>query len=233
MSITDMVAAAAVALVVYLLYIYLFGGSSTASSPSAVHDARSFQVVKASSLPTNVSTNYAYSIWFYIDDWSYRFKQDKTLFERKGSAGGPAPRVYLSGIENNVNVDLGVWEAKVPATSTCTVDNVPLQAWTNLIISINGRALDVYINGKLVRTCLLDGVPRAAPAAGVDITPDGGFSGYTSGFQYFSTPLSPQQAYNIYASGYGGGSSLGAIFDRYRVRIGVVENDRTVARFEL
>ncbi len=228
-----MVAAAAVVLVIYLLYVYLFAGSKTASSPSSVHDARSLQVVNASALPTNVSANYAYSIWFYIDDWSYRFKQDKTLFERKGESGGPAPRVYLSGIENNISVDLGVWETNMPATSTCTVENVPLQSWTNLIISVNGRALDVYINGKLVRTCLLDGVPRASPAAGVEITPGGGFSGYTSGFQFFSTPLSPQQAYNIYASGYGGGSSLGAIFDKYRVRIGVIENDRTVARFDL
>ena len=234
MQLTDVLIAAAVVLALYLLYTYLFASPSTASTASALHDASQLQIVKASSLPTNVSTNYACSIWFYINDWSHQFGLEKTIYER-GQGSNAAPRVWLGKTENDVTVSVPVWDAARGGTHVqeCIVNNVPLQAWTNMIVSLNGRALDVYINGKLVKTCLLTAPPKSSGAADVNITPDGGFGGYTSGFQYFSRPLGPQQAYDIYASGYGGGSSLGSLFDKYRVRIGLVENDRTVAKFEL
>ena len=53
--------------------------------------------------------------------------------------------------------------------------NVPLQKWVNLIISLYGRTLDVYIDGKLVRTCVLPGVAQVNPDADILVTPMGGF----------------------------------------------------------
>ena len=35
----------------------------------------------------------------------------------------------------------------------------------------------------------------------VYLTPDGGFSGYTSRFNYWSKPVGPQEAWNIYKKG--------------------------------
>jgi hypothetical protein len=64
--------------------------------------------------------------------------------------------------------------------------------------------MDIYIDGKLVRTCVLPGVAKIANNAPVYITPQGGFSGYTSNIHYYANALNPQEAYNIYRSGYGG-----------------------------
>jgi hypothetical protein len=112
------------------------------------------------------------------------------------------------------------------------VRNVPLQKWVNLIISLYGRTLDVYIDGKLVRTCVLPGVAQVNPDADVLVTPMGGFSGWTSNFQYWAAATNPQQAYNIYKAGYGG-NVLGNVFNKYRVKVSFLEDNKEQGSFEI
>ena len=111
-----------------------------------------------------------------------------------------------------------------PNIHKCKVQNVPLQRWVNIIISLYGRTLDVYIDGKLVRTCLLPGVAKISQTAPVIITPNGGFSGWTANFQYWANSTSPQQAYDIYKNGYGG-SALGDFFNKYRLKLAFMEDN--------
>ena len=100
---------------------------------------------------------------------------------------------------------------------------MPIQKWVNLIISVYGRTLDTYIDGKLVRTCLLPGIAYVNNNAAVYVTPLGGFNGWTSKFQYFPNPLNPQEAYNIYAAGYGNSS----MSNSYQLQISLIENGTT------
>jgi hypothetical protein len=93
----------------------------------------------------------------------------------------------------------------------------------NLLISVYGRSLDVYLDGKLVKTCLLPGIAKINNEANVYITPLGGFSGWTSKFTYYPTALNPQEAWNIYQDGYGA-SWLANIFGKYNVKVSVLEN---------
>jgi len=104
----------------------------------------------------------------------------------------------------------------------CTIKNVPIQKWTNVTISVFGRSLDVYMDGKLVKTCILDGVPSPSQAD-VFVTPLGGFSGWTSKFAYYPSPLNPQQAWDIYQLGYGA-SWLSSLFGKYSMQISFLEN---------
>lgn len=46
-------------------------------------------------------------------------------------------------------------DAPPHGTHMCMINNFPLQRWVNLIVSLNNRTMDVYLNGKLVRTCIL------------------------------------------------------------------------------
>jgi hypothetical protein len=84
--------------------------------------------------------------------------------------------------------------------------------------------MDLYIDGKLVRTCLLPGVASINNNSNVYVTPAGGFNGWTSKFQYFPNSINPQDAWNIYTSGY---SSLSSMFNAYQLQISLVENGTT------
>jgi len=109
--------------------------------------------------------------------------------------------------------------------STCTVSNFPLQKWVNLTVSVYGRTLDVYLDGKLTHTCVLPGPANMNNLNNIVITPQGaGFDGYTSDLTYYPTASNPQEAYNIYKSGFGG-SSMSNILNKYRVQISFLENN--------
>ncbi len=59
---------------------------------------------------------------------------------------------------------------------TCSVENIPLQTWFAVSVTVFQRNLDIYLNGKLVKSCVLPGVPKTA-AGDIEVGVDGGFSG--------------------------------------------------------
>jgi hypothetical protein len=120
----------------------------------------------------------------------------------------------------------------VTSINTCLIENVPIQKWVNIIISLYGRTLDIYLDGKLVRTCILPGVPRINNDANIHVTKDGGFSGWTSTFKYWSNASNPQEAYNIYKDGFGG-SILGNALSKYRLRFSTVKDNKVTGSFEI
>jgi len=227
---------------------------------SSISSGKTMQTISPNKLDTSSgssTSNFCYSVWFYIDDWNYRYGEEKVIFGRMESGTtNPCPLVSLGAIQNNVNVAMQVYggmpasgSTSAPSTTTvsstasttsvsssgdihnCGVSNVPIQKWVNLIISAYGRSLDVYIDGKLVRTCVLPGVAKIDPNANVYVTPNGGFSGWTSNLQYWPTSCDPQKAWNIYKKGYGG-SWLGNL-GRYSVKVSLMEGNNEDTSFQL
>jgi hypothetical protein len=194
----------------------------------------------------SIPINFTYSIWFYVNDWNYGYGKKKVIFGRMTapstgllpndiSGSGPCPLVVLGEIQNTLKIFLTVYPNTnlTPNASTgqinsmiheCSLMNIPIQKWVNLLVSVYGRTLDLYLDGKLVRTCVLSGVAKIDATAPVYITPNGGFSGWTSKFQYWPNATDPQQAWDIYSAGYGA-SSLGNLFGQYKVKISLMQND--------
>jgi hypothetical protein len=181
------------------------------------------------------TSNFTYSIWFFVDDWNYRYGEAKVIFGRMTTGTGekePCPSVTLGPIQNNIIVSLAVYPGidEEPEKGTnfivhsCGISNVPIQRWCNFFMSVYGRTLDLYLDGKLVRTCVLPGVAKIDSRAPLYITPMGGFSGWTSRFQYWAESSNPQQAWNVYKAGYGG-SLLGSLFGKYTVKVSLMTND--------
>lgn len=116
--------------------------------------------------------------------------------------------------------------------NVCMIENVPIQKWVNVIVSLYGLTLDVYLDGKLVRTCVLPGVPRINNARDINVTNNGGFSGWTTNFKYWSDASNPQEAYNIYKAGFGG-SILGNALSKFRVQVSVLKDNVQQGSFQI
>ena len=74
---------------------------------------------------------------------------------KSGPTTGYTPKVSLGEYENNLS-SVNVNSAGGTKVHDCVVSNIPLQKWLNVIISVYGRSLDMYLDGKLVRTCYQD-----------------------------------------------------------------------------
>ena len=236
-----------VLVLIFMLIKYLVSDPYTLQN---IQSGQTASTIASTSLATNgsnvPSSNFAYSIWFYVNSSNYRYGEPKVIFGRMGSqsASGsgsvsgvngidPCPAVVLDAVENNVSISLGCFpgadeEPTTPGGTTvvhtCSVANVPIQKWVNLTISVYGRSMDVYIDGKLVRTCLLPGVAVVNNSANVYVTPSGGFDGWTAKFQYYPDALNPQQAWNIYTQGY---SNFLSSLSSYQIQLSLVENGKT------
>ena len=236
-------------IIVFILFLlnYIFSDPYTLQN---MQDGKSATTISASTLATNGNSvpfsNFSYSIWFYVNDWNYRYGEPKVIFGRMSAASGqgrgsipgvsgvdPCPAVVLGSSDNSVSVSLGCFPGinQAPTTTggrtvihTCKVDNVPIQRWVNLIVSVYGRSMDLYIDGKLVRTCLLPGVASVNNNSDIYVTPSGGFDGWTAKFQYYPNPTNPQEAWNIYTQGYAGWFSM---FSSYRIKLSLTENGET------
>jgi hypothetical protein len=247
MSPLSIVITIVVVVLILMLLRYIFTDPYTLQN---IQDGKTTSTINASDLATNgsdvPSSNFAYSVWFYVNDWNYRYGEPKVIFGRMGGKSGneggsvpgvggldPCPAVVLGAIENNISVSLGCYpgidqEPTTPGGNTvvhtCNVANVPIQKWVNLVISVYGRTMDLYIDGKLVRTCLLPGVANINNDANIFVTPKGGFDGWTSKLQYYPNSLNPQEVWNIYSRGY---SDWASMFNSYQIEISLIQNGTT------
>ena len=256
-----------IVVIIILLYVVIHYAMKDASTLTTLTDATTMQKVESKDLDGSdtgtTSSNFTYSIWFYLDDWNYHYGNPKTLFSRSskgttgatgggassdssGASGGseqpqPCPAVIFTPVQNNIVVSLTCYDATSTAGAdasapgvvhNCTLLNFPIQKWTNFVISVYGRALDVYLDGKLVKTEVLPGVPKINSTSPVFITPLGGFSGWTARFQYWKDASNPQEVWNVYQAGYGA-SWLSSIFNKYTIKLSLMEGDTESTSVEI
>ena len=236
----NIVAIIGIILVIIVIYMYSFNNTNTLQD---LQNGETMTTIDASSLETNGTgappTNFTYSIWFFINDFTYQYGVNKPIFVRNTSASvdashnsindisgvGPCPTVYLGATENTISTAITYMSDTSNNLYICDVPNVPIQKWVNFVIVVYGRTLDSYIDGKLVRTCLLPNIAEVATDSPIVVTPQGGFDGWTAKFQYFASALNPQEVYNIYTAGYG--NSL--FSNTYQIQLSLIENGNTQA----
>lgn len=243
MSILGIIGTIFIVVLVIMILRWIFLDKNTLQT---LQSGKNFSTISASSLETNNgSSNFAYSIWVYVNNWDYRYGETKVIYGRMGgkssenngsiegvSGVDPCPLVVLGAVENNVSVSVGCYPGanQTPTTGgntivhTCELYNIPIQKWVNLVVSVNGRTMDLYMDGKLVRSCYLPGVVAVNNNANIYVTPNGGFDGWTSKFQYYPNALNPQEVWNIYTRGY---NTWMSNFGTYQVQISLVENGTT------
>jgi hypothetical protein len=213
----------------YLFYNYIqrwngqpglanpFGGGGSAGSgdktPAPV-DGKVRTIIPAGEAPSTGGADWGVQYWMYISDWNYKFGTDKDVVKRiaPNTPATTAPRIFLSPSDNTLNVRISVFPtdgeagAAAPTGSstgdsfTCSVENVPLQSWFSVSVTCFQRNMDIYINGRLVKSCVLPGVPK--PAVGdIILNDNGGFSGSICNLNWINAMLSPDQAKAFHAQG--------------------------------
>jgi len=88
--------------------------------------------------------------------------------------------------------------------TNCVIEDIELQKWINLVFSINTNSIDVYINGEMVKSQILNGIASISNSNKVFISPNGkGFNGWNSKFEYWTHYMNPREVKKIYNQGNG------------------------------
>lgn len=197
------------------------GGSSSGDLLGSQHDASTSLNVAGTSAPLSDQGDGGYGMqwWMFVKDWNYGFGKKKSIVKRSDSTNSSVlnPHISLHPTDNTLQVSVSLFPSSegstgkdVPAPAghsgstddvfVCEVPNIPLQAWFSVSVTVFSRNMDIYIDGKLVKSCFLPGVPK--PAVGdIQMTPDGGFSGQMCGFNHYPRMLTPGDAMNFWSAG--------------------------------
>lgn len=213
----------AVVIILLLLYVIFKALTTTYTSLGTMQKWENQTTLQGSNLPSNVKVNSAISIWFYIKNWVNGAK----VIHFKKADDTPIFQVQFKASTNTIQI-FPQSDASVLGKD-CEISDFPLQKWVNLIISFNGSAMDVYVDGKLVKSCVVDGGSKLGETTTIVLgdetkKPPTHDVGFITNVKLKSSPIAPQEAWDIYSQGFGG-SPWSDILNKYKVKLSfIVDN---------
>jgi hypothetical protein len=165
----------------------------------------------ARSSNANEGIEFTWSVWIYIDDLTYNSGRYRCVFYKgndyakksnsQDSQGlnfpNNAPGLYISPNSNSLVVMMNTFNV---INEEITIDNIPINKWVNVIIRCQNNTLDIYINGTIIKSHYLHGVPKQN-YGDVYIAPNGGFSGYISNLWYYNYALGTAEIAKLTSKG--------------------------------
>ena len=224
-------------LLIYVLYKYF---SKSSSSLGALMDlsttSSTVPLITKDKVVNSTSARFSYGIWVYINTWDTT--QTKNIFYRPNlPLSDPLKydiRLYLDQTSPTLYCDFYTQQTtsngvSSPATETVAITtNFPIQKWVYIIVSVDGKLVDTYIDGKLITSQELKALPYVSDS---DIFV-GTFKAYAAQFQRWTSPMDPQTAWTNYMSG-NGGSGLSKMFSSYGIDVTFKKDDVEQNKFKL
>jgi hypothetical protein len=217
------------AVAIYYIYRYFFSSDAVTftRTVTGVTDAKKeLKPIPADSLPALYEGGeYSMSCWVYVNDWAYRRGQQKHIFEIGGNnfitlmvglgnfrnklmvrvhsaAGttgvGSLPSAATREAMNQMGTESGLIDNEMPM---CDLPELDMQRWVLVSVVITGRICDVYLDGKLARSCTLPSFFRVDNGYSVKPLMNGGFGGFISNLDTYGYALNPSDVYKIYMNG--------------------------------
>ena len=231
--------------VVYWFFAWMTSGYSHETEVSSASNPTVVSLADLSDVP---QANFMVTVWFYISEWTANTtgaaagsKGKGLLIMGKKNADNQALQVTFGDVRNDLHIKLkhvaGVTTDQgqdAASDTSIKIENIPVQRWTCMSLSVNGRTVDVYLNGKLVSTAVMEGTFDTPGVKKGEIvvapTAKNGYQsweGFTSYLMYSPEPINPQQAWEIYRDGFGGGGSLTA----YGLRVQIIKDGTATSSF--
>ena len=221
-----------IVILIYVLYKY-FTNTATPIQSSIVNlKSPPADITKISS-PT--SNQYAYGIWVYVASW------DNTIATKYIFRHENAMDVYLT--QQNPELKVRVYMDK-PIGGNYYLDvsitnSFPLQKWVYIIASMDNQFLDVYLDGKLVKSTKLTDNTNSAlpkmPADGAKViigNASARWDAYITYFNRWTTTMDPGTAWQYYMKGNGQNSLMGSL-KNYGVQMQVTQNNVVAGSYTL
>jgi hypothetical protein len=168
---------------------------------------------------------YTVNTWVYINDYSVNNGKNKHVLSIGGSSFSTL-LIFLGPYKNTLSVrvktdDGNTGDFSTSAVNTlfnslqsgsslldiskpCDINSVDLQKWVQLTVVLNNKICDVYIDGKMARSCILPSFFRVDKSnTKMSICDYNGFGGYVSNTSAYNYALNPEQIWRLYMTGPG------------------------------
>ena len=239
-------------------------------------------IIAAKDIPDTTSSNFTLSVWFYIDNWNNSISNYKNIlfmatknnpeWNELDIVNGLSSKVVITstsaastnrkniGIgldkyDNNLFIDIECYDSSTVRMSYTRykIPNISIQKWNNLTMSVDGRTLDVYLDGKLRNSFIMHGLYRnsygtrllkniylgnVGPTSTTSTTSTtsanstNGFEGFITRIRFLGESCNPQDAYNFYKEGINA-SLANSLFNKYSLKVSFLEYNKEKGGFQI
>ena len=179
---------------------YIFKGSKNAKRSLVINQDPRY----SSSIPLKRShgkkdAEFSYTLWLLIENTEYRYGEWKHIFHKGNDSAYPlrAPGLYLHPRDNTLRVYMNT---NKDILEYVDIQNIPVRKWVHVSLVLEGRALNIYINGKLKTKKVFETVPRQN-YGNLWVSLFGGFEGFLSKMRYHNYALEYPEVESIVKDG--------------------------------
>ena len=172
----------------FILNRYVITNSKVGSIKTITIPSNKIQLARALK-----GLNSSFSLWMYIDNWNYKFNQEKHILEKGGL------QLKLGDKLNNLILTIPILNSTTP--EKIIFKDFPLQKWNHIVINIDNRNIDLWVNGKLYRSKYLNNLPKIMDNKDTIISKNNGFSGFYSKIYFYKHILYKRKIKLLYEEG--------------------------------
>ena len=207
---------------IYAMYAYLTNKGNQVGSNMITLDATTANPSVSYSLLSNpTSPRYFLSFWINVSSLT----ADSTIFDIKNGTS-------ILKVELTSNSTL---RYKINNTENHTImPDFPLQKWVYIILSIDDKLVDIYIDGKLIRSETFSAQIPTVTDTTTNIIFDklNGAIIYLTKFTRNPTPMDPGLAWSSYMAG-NGGNSFSSLLSGYGASFTLTKDNLDVNKMAL
>lgn len=217
----------------YLMFQDWFSGKTKLTQQQSLMET--ITSIPSTDLSVPDATRFTYSIWVYVNSWNTTI--DKLIFGRENEIA-----LYLDKDTATLKLQFNP-KVGAPLTTNYTgsnsispevidvTNNFPLQKWVCVLVSVDNNIIDVYLDGKMIKSVYVnDNMPLNARATSIVF--GSGWDAYISKFERTIKPTDPKSAWDKYMEG-NGGSTLSNALGNMNINVSVLKDNVETTTFSL
>lgn len=148
---------------------------------------------------------FTWSTWIFLNSidnssgYKHVFNKGNMAVDKHGIVSpNNAPGLYITPGYRGLYIVMNTFES--PTDEHILIEDIPIQKWINVIIKVQNKNFDVYINGRLTKRRVLNNVVKQN-YDNVNVSLNGGFNGYLSQLTYYNRAIGVAQIQDIVYNG--------------------------------
>jgi hypothetical protein len=175
-------------------------------------DARSTRgslnkVIQPNKIPVlipNVGMNYSISTWLYIDSWDK--VTSKNIITRNPF------NMYLDRENGNLVIEVGIHNGST--SEVMVYKHFPLQKWVNIVVVVENRTVDLWLNGKLYQSRQFNNIVTNNSQVPLTIAAPRSYGGSIARTYFFKKGLRRNDVLQIFEKGPAPSNFISKLVDR-------------------
>jgi hypothetical protein len=210
-----------IVILVYILYTYITKPSVDFNE--LVYLKTDSKTIDASKVKSPTSAQFTYAAWVYVNSWG------NSITKKLITTGGtPNFKLYLDTSSPTLKAD---FKGSANPETVILMQNFPIQKWCYVIVSVDNKIMDFYLDGKLVLSKQLSETPTTSSSDSIVIGDSSGLPDiYMAKISRWPNVIDPQTAWDTYMAGNGQSNSLNP---QYNVKLSVLNNNIETKNFSL